>query len=137
MKVLSSRVSFPPASSQLFSSREVGREQSSDGVGPSQQGGGEGFGWRTLPRACAGILKVRETSASGEEPRRGGLEVLRGEKRKHRLEISVSVVPSFSLLLKLNLSFLMLCFLTLMYGMQNLSSPNKDRIHTACIGMRV
>ena len=137
MKVLSFQVGFPLASSQLFSSREVGREQSSNGVGPSRQRGGEGFGWRTLSRACVGILKVRETSASGEEPRRGGLEVLRGEKRKHRLEISVSVVPSFSLLLKLNLSFLVLCFLTLMYGMKNLSSPTKDRIHTACIGMRV
>ena len=60
--------------------------------------------------------------------------MLRGEKWKHHLEISVSVVPLFFLLLKLNLSFLMLCFLTLMYGMQNLSSPTKDRTHTAYVG---
>ena len=76
--------------------------------------------------ALWGILKVRETSVSEEEPRRGGLDMLRGEKWKHHLEISVSVVPLFFLLLKLNLSFLMLWFLTLMYGMQNLSSPTKD-----------
>ena len=38
MKVLSSRVGFPLAGSQLFSRREVGREQSSGGVGPSRAG---------------------------------------------------------------------------------------------------